>query len=137
MDLNSINSRNVEPLPGVYKIYLPNYPCPRLLGTDLSGLLYIGKSKDLRQRLNNLRLACDLNQDIAPEKRGEKHIFAKGLFQLIEGIPNFLNNHPRLNPANFYIEVHYENQTGFTSEEELIRSYMLTYGEVPPFNFKR
>ena len=131
-----INSQNIEAKCGVYKIYSPDFICSRILGQDSTGLLYIGKSRNLKQRLNNLRKACDISKSITPSVRGEIHVFSKAIYNLIESGENFLESNPYLNPNRFEIEYTYTDDHSLI-ETKLLNEYLLLFGEVPPFNFKR
>lgn len=136
MRIVDIDTKNVESRPGVYSIYAPDFTCGRLLGQDSTGLLYIGKSNNLQRRLNYLRSACKLEKDISPNKRGEIHVFGKTLFNLIESKIDFLELNPQLNPNNFIIEFSYTDNFSEVETKQL-NEYLLLFGEVPPFNFKR
>ena len=136
MNILEIQQNDIDSKPGIYRIYAPKFDCSRLLGVDRSGLLYVGKSKNLRQRLKNLRTACELNRQVTPDKRGEIHVFGKALFNLIESTDNFLEMHPHLKPNGLYIQFEYTDDYS-KKETELLREYLLKFGEVPPFNFKR
>ncbi len=89
-----INNQNIEPLSGVYKIYSPRHSFGRLLGQDSTGLLYIGKSNNLRRRLNNLRRACDSSKNISPSKRGQIHVFGEAIYNQINNQKKLFNLKP-------------------------------------------
>ena len=136
MRIVDIDTKNVESRPGVYRIYAPDFTCGRLLDQDSTGLLYIGKSNNLQRRLNYLRSACNLEKEISPNKRGEIHVFGKALFNLIESKIDFLESNPLLNPNNLTIEFSYTDNFSEVETKQL-NEYLLLFGEVPPFNFKR
>lgn len=109
---------------GIYFIYVYNNKLPikvsRVLGIDNDGVLYIGKSENLRERLRMLWRV------INPKLKATAHTFGTKY-----------NNNKKLREA-FPFKSLYVSYTITTEpktlESELIDKYFLKFGEVPPFN---
>ena len=136
MLLSKITNQNINPQPGVYQVHALNFTCNRFLGADKSGLLYIGQTGNLQQRLNNLRRACNPAVNWPPHKRATRHVFSGALFHLFDVLPLLLVTHPQLNPLQLNVEFDYYNNP-IQIEQGLLQNYVAVYGEVPPLNFKR
>ena len=114
--------------PGVYRFRFTDSvgrarPCPRLLATDESGIVYIGRSKgNLRSRVL---------QVIKGRKTGKEltHTLGRKLF-ILDRFSSFRATYDGLRlecqaaPA----------ADAVATEDYLIRAYQAQYGEVPPLN---
>lgn len=112
--------------PGVYKIYSLNekgkpHILSRLLGNDEEGVLYIGQSEKLNDRL---RL---LFRVLHPEKyKATAHTF---------GDKYRINNSLKMKFPVKSLAISFEKvDDAKTCEEKLIRKYSEKFGEVPPCN---
>jgi excinuclease UvrABC nuclease subunit len=116
---------NIPSIPGVYKIYSLNdnnnaRPLQRLLGTDQEGLLYIGKSENLNDRVRMLWRV------LQPNYKATAHTFGmnyKSLQVIRDAFP--------LDTLAIEFE---ENNMAKTYEKTIIETYRQKYGEVPPLN---
>ena len=109
---------------GVYFIYSLNNNIPikldRVLGADEEGVLYIGKSENLRERLRMLWRVLN------PKLKATAHTFGTKY-----------NNNKKLREAfplnSLYVSFRITTNPK-TLESELLDKYFSKYGEVPPFN---
>lgn len=109
---------------GVYIIHSFNKKNPikidRVLGQDEEGILYIGKSENIRERLRMLRRVLN------PKQKATAHTFGKKY-----------NENKKLREAfplkSLYISYRISNDPK-ALEFNLLRKYFLKFGEVPPFN---
>lgn len=109
---------------GVYFIYSYNNNIPskldRVLGADEEGVLYIGKSENLRERLRMLWRVLNPNLKATAHTFGTKY-----------------NNNKKLREAfplkSLYVSFRITT-TPKILESELLDKYFSKYGEVPPFN---
>lgn len=109
---------------GVYFIHSYNNQIPirlnRVLGADEEGILYIGKSGNLRERLRMLRRVLN------PSLKATAHTFGQKY-----------NSNEKLREAfpleSMYISYRISTEPK-TLEFELLDKYFLKFGEVPPFN---
>ena len=92
----------------------------RVLGSDEEGLLYIGKSENLRERLRMLWRVLN------PKLKATAHTFGTKY-----------NNNKKLREAfplnSLYVSFRITTKPK-TLESELLDKYFSNYGEVPPFN---
>ena len=112
---------------GVYKIYSikNNKPCKisRLAKVDNSGLLYIGSSKNLKDRLSILRRVTIGESD---GYKSDAHTFGVKY--------NAIKKIRELFPLEtLFIEVKCTDIFKET-ESELLREYITQYAELPPLN---
>ena len=109
---------------GVYFIHSYNNQIPirinRVLGTDVEGLLYIGKAINLRERLRMLWRVLNPKQNATVHTFGTKYNKNKNLRETFP-----------LNSLYVSFIITTEPQI---LESELLDKYFLQYGEVPPFN---
>jgi excinuclease UvrABC nuclease subunit len=116
---------NVPAAPGVYKIFSLNdndepRRLPRVLGVDQSGILYIGRSGNLNDRLRMLWRV------LQPNYRASAHTFGmnyKSLQVIQDAFPY----------DTLAIEFE-ENSEAKQLEKSLLEAYRQIYGEVPPLN---
>lgn len=109
---------------GVYFIHSYNNQIPirlnRVLGTDEEGVLYIGKSENLRERLRMLWRVLN------PKLKATAHTFGTKY-----------NDNKKLREAfplkSLYVSFRITNEPK-SLESELLDIYFSKYGEVPPFN---
>ncbi|MBM3417509.1 MAG: hypothetical protein FJY17_01135 [Bacteroidetes bacterium] len=109
---------------GIYFIYGYKNKLPikisRFLGIDNDGVLYIGKSENLRERLRMLWRVLN------PKLKATAHTFGTKY-----------NNNKRLREAfplkTLYVSYKITSEPK-TLESELLDKYFLKFGEVPPFN---
>ena len=119
---------------GAYTIRWMNgeqyHPICRLLETDEEGILYIGSSKNLPNRMGDLKKALLASYNTI-YKDHTTHSIGK-----IKDINNF---RIKIDLNNIKITLHhpkeYENiETGVDLEIYLLEQYELKYGETPPLN---
>lgn len=109
---------------GIYFIYGYKNKLPikvsRVLSIDNDGVLYLGKSENLRERLRMLWRV------INPKLKATAHTFGTKY-----------NNNKKLMAAfplkSLYVSYRITTETKML-ESELLGKYFLKYGEVPPFN---
>jgi len=114
--------------PGVYKIFSLNengFPrsINRIGGIDNEGILYIGESKNLRERLRMLWRV------LKPEYLTTAHTFGFNY----NSVPLLQEMFP-INTLAIKFEI---NQDHINYESLLIENYRQSFGEVPPFNGKK
>jgi hypothetical protein len=122
--LNDRFRNHIPECGGVYFIHSYNNQIPirlnRLLGADEEGILYIGKSDNLRERLRMLWRVLN------PSQKATAHTFGKKY-----------NSNEKLREAfpleSMYISYRISTEPK-TFEFELLDKYFLKFGEVPPFN---
>jgi hypothetical protein len=109
---------------GVYFIYSCNNLIPirlnRVLGTDEEGVLYIGKSENLRERLRMLWRVLNPKLEATAHTFGTKYNSNQKLREAFPMKSLFVSYRITSEPK--------------TLESELLDKYFLKYGEVPPFN---
>lgn len=111
--------------PGIYRIYSIDrnenpHPLPRVLGTDLDGVLYIGNSENLKERVRMLWRV------LQPNLRATAHTFGMN-YKSLEVIRNAF-------PLET-LAIEYEvNENPKQYEKEQIEIYRQKFGEVPPLN---
>jgi excinuclease UvrABC nuclease subunit len=116
---------NVPATSGIYRIYsLDENENPRhlqrLLGTDKDGILYIGKSENLNDRVRMLWRV------LQPNYRATAHTFGVN-YKSLQVIQNAF-------PLDTLAIEYEENDTAKVYEKSLIETYRQLYGEVPPLN---
>jgi hypothetical protein len=114
--------------PGVYKIYSLNdnhipRPINRIGGIDNQGILYIGESQNLKERLRMLWRVLN------PNYLATAHTFGINY----NTVPLLQEIFP-LNSLAVTFEI-IQDHTNY--ETMLIENYRQLYGEVPPFNGKK
>jgi hypothetical protein len=109
---------------GVYLIqsYFNQIPIRlnRVLGTDEEGVLYIGKSENLRERLRMLWRVLNPKLEVTAHTFGTKYNSNQKLREAFPMKSLFVSYRITSEPK--------------TLESELLDKYFLKYGEVPPFN---
>jgi len=116
---------NIPEKPGVYRIYSldqNNKPKPiqRVLSIDKSGILYIGRSNNIRDRLRMLWRV------LTPDYKATAHTFGINY--------NTLKIIRRAFPLNT-LAIDYEiNSSPKYYEKLLLERYRQKFGEVPPLN---
>lgn len=109
---------------GVYLIHSYNNQIPirlnRVLDTDVEGVLYIGKSENIRERLRMLWRVLNPKLKATAHTFGTKYNANK---KLMKAFP--LNS--------LYVSYRITNAPK-TLESELLENYFAKFGEVPPFN---
>ncbi|MEO0096828.1 MAG: hypothetical protein ABIK78_01900 [candidate division WOR-3 bacterium] len=113
----------------IYKIRLANckgkpITIPRFLKKDKNGILMIGKTENLRRRLNNFRRAVEKN--ISPHSEGK-------MFHLIKSTKNFKKHYE----SNYRLQYSFKklNKTKIDEKErEALNDYLEKYGELPVLN---
>jgi len=123
--INSIEStrKNARCIAGTYRVYWIKKGTPqkinRLLGTDITGLLYIGQAEgSVQGRLNNFRCTAFLNST--------NHSGAKK-YRKIKGINRIIKS------DELFFTVSYCNNSK-EEEKKQLDAYRNKYGEVPPLN---
>lgn len=131
-DLWKIINEDIGEVAGVYKLHclrdednLHYIPIPRLLGTDLDGILYIGSSGCLRDRVTSLRKALS--------GAAKKHGFSDpGAHACGHKYINFKIQNTF--PYERLCVTLYPNRDSAKTEVEILNKYEKEYGEAPPFN---
>ena len=119
--------------PAIYRVtYCKNNKLQkigRLLGEDKEGILYIGKSKKIRSRIQQLRNAVD------PNRLSTNHTFGNKFKKLVE------NKNKKLEIKikdlfNFLcIEIELKSIKELDkAETNELKTYNYNFGEVPPLN---
>ena len=116
--------KNIPEVGGVYHIYCYKGKKPitinRVLGIDNQGILYIGKSDNLRERLRMLRRVLN------PNLKATAHTFGSKF-----------NDNKKLRKAFPLKSLFIKYQVSKESkklEKDLLDQYFQNFGEVPPFN---
>jgi len=111
---------------GVYKILwlIDNKPktIPRILGSDIQGVLYIGKASKYLDRV------IELKKSLLPDYKSDNHDFGKRY-------NNTLILRENIQLKDLYVDLTPSNNPDRLEAEEL-EKYYNTFGELPPFNFK-
>lgn len=127
---NNINCESGKNCKAVYKIRLVNNlknpkSIQRFLGKDKEGILMIGQTNDMENRLQKFKQAF---------AKGEAHHSEGKLLHIIVATIE----HPRLKIGVKDIEYCFESFTNIEaakkSEEKSLKSYVKKYGEAPPLN---
>jgi hypothetical protein len=109
---------------GVYKIIAMHenkrMPINRFLGTDDSGVLYIGKAISFIERV------IDLKKSILPQYNGTKHICGRRYKSITSIADKFRSD-------KLYMEL-ISSEEPEILERKLLDDYRNLYGEVPPLN---
>jgi len=118
-------------MPGVYIVFwMKNSRCveiPRMLRIDRKGVLYIGSSKKLKNRLRNLWISLQMARSRAKRKK-YPHTFGPSLIYtgLIDRI---------LDEELMICFKHFKNENYAKDQEKLaLLKYTRYYGEPPPLN---
>jgi hypothetical protein len=122
---NNFFWQTIPSKPGVYHIYSldpKNKPkkLQRLIGKDEEGILYIGKSENLRERLRMLWRVLNPDLNATAHTFGEKY----NTYQVLKS--NF--------PLNTLAIKFRCSNNAKELEIKLIDEYINIFGEVPPFN---
>lgn len=119
----------IDEKPGIYKIiacdeYSKRLNINRFLGSDIEGIIYIGKSNNLRKRLKKIRSGI-LNTD----KLNTGHIATRRI-KNYSNIQYFFRNH------QIFVEVEYctNDDEAKTIEKKYLEDYTNIFGERPPLN---
>lgn len=120
---DNINSRH-QSNGGVYKVIAMDggqrIPIHRLVGTDINGVLYIGKATSFIDRV------IDLKKSISPEYNGTAHTCGRRY----KATPIIAKYYPF---EKLFIELT-QSTTPDELEKKFLNEYMQTFGEVPPLN---
>jgi hypothetical protein len=92
----------------------------RVLGQDEEGVLYIGKSKNIRERLRMLWRVLNPKLKATAHTFGTKYNTNKKLREAFPSKSLYVSYRTTIEPKKL--------------ESELLDKYFLKYGEVPPFN---
>lgn len=124
--LNIENIRNLPTSPGCYKISCSK-PINRLFGTDDEGILNIGESKDLNQRLDQFIKAVTIpdHMDIV---KGDNHS-AGGKFSLLR-----LQEEFPVESLRFKFAITESKEEAERLEAKELERYEDSYLEFPPLN---
>ena len=92
----------------------------RLYKIDKQGILYIGQTKNLVNRITGLKKTID------PDYKSEPHICGRryNINSLAKKKFPYESLYVKLEPSKNHKEL----------EKDIIRSYFMEFGEVPPFN---
>ncbi len=125
----------IDSLPGVYGIrlldstnHLP-VPINRLLGKDEDGLLAIGESKDLRQRIKLFYKVTIKRRELLKHSAGDR-LFLNLIFSHVSSNNNFFKN--KTLQVSFTKADDKKSAQGL--EELLMKVYFIQFGELPPLN---
>ncbi len=115
---------NIPNKAGYYKIAIEDSNSKRLtinrvVGEDILGVLYIGRSTNLYERLNNFKRVIETH-------RGDMHIAA----ERYNDLPILETKYPRNNILIDY----FVTDEHITGESEALKEYSLRHGELPPLN---
>ena len=115
---------------GVYKVHLcksdKSPVCiPRFVVEDKSGILMIGKSKNIRRRLKYFRGAKN--------EKPYSHAEGKRLSIIKRKCPKFISEYKDCKLFYCYKELN-SNEEMDREEERLLKCYFKNFGEVPPLN---
>ena len=120
---NEIND-DFEESGGAYRLFCKRgeniIPIQRLLGTDPSGILYIGSA------ISYLDRVIDLKKTIDPKYKSTPHIGGRRY-----------NKNPRIAQRFPYVSLFIEligDKNPESKEKGLLDAYFLKFGEVPPLN---
>lgn len=110
---------------GTYELYcmLPKtyiVPVPRMLKTDKSGTLYIGKATSFLDRVIELKKSLSPNHTSSNHECGVRYKDS----EILQG------KYPY---EHLYIELH-GTDMGVELEREKLKSYVREFGELPPLN---
>jgi hypothetical protein len=98
-------------------------PLDRVAGRDVSGTLYIGESSDLSARLNQFRRS-------GWGYRNEDSHGAVSMLKEIAPLRKYL-------PDRIAIALHFTSVRDTKCvEKHLLRSYLNTFGDTPPLNYR-
>jgi hypothetical protein len=127
IDLDEKNLNRIDKMPGVYEIRYSK-PIPRLLGVEKEGILMIGCGKNLRRRITQF-----LKSIRKPSEGGYKlcpHIEGYRFYEL------YLDKKLEIkkNPLKFRFAKLKTKAIAEKKEEELLKTYQMMYGELPPLN---
>jgi excinuclease UvrABC nuclease subunit len=127
-DKSFIVKDNIPELPGVYKIIAVDeegdpIEINRVLDTDQSGTLYIGKADNLRKRLANMRRA------FSESHKSTKHIAVRRY----NSLKHFKAKFP-VDRIIISIEVAQNDETAKQLETRHLALYEKLLGERPPLN---
>ena len=111
---------------GVYKlICMKNekvIPIDRVIKTDNSGILYIGKAGSFEQRVIYLKKA------MLPNFKSKSHICGRRY-----NLPELKNFREKFKLDDLYVSfISHDNPEAY--EKELLNEYLLEFGELPPLN---
>jgi len=128
------NLASIDRKPGVYKIRLKSLGnhrpvlISRLLGKDKDGLLSIGHSVNLRDRIQNFRRVAKDMTGFCKHSAGDRLFLAR--------ICAHSSSNTYFNDKN--IQVSFASLNSKTEakeqEERLLKCYFKKYGELPPLN---
>ena len=113
--------KDIVESPGVYFLIYPNLNPQRFGGKDKDGILYIGKSNNLKRRISNLRRGI-LNQ------KNEYHSVSKNYRKLFDK-----DSYTELRVR--YIVSDEKNYSKL--ESEFLELYFKKYKDLPILNFKK
>ena len=104
----------------------------RLLGTDCEGILYIGASSHLPNRMSQLKTAISARYGVGRYTNYWAHVAGAKFTQPVRSLFPFEHLRVEIFPCN-------PNTPGqpaahFVEEATLMRAYILQYGEAPPLN---
>ncbi len=127
---------NLSESPGVYKLILYHSngqvaPIPRFSCTDLEGVLYIGKTKNMKQRLRDM---CDaFHNENSRHKHGsmEKFFRSRATQQTWGTDPTFRIKYLPMVGSE---DQDWLEAKAIVKERCEIRQYWQRFGEVPPLN---
>ena len=117
----SFKPKEIVEFPGVYFLIYPNINPQRFGGKDKDGILYIGKSNNLKRRISNLRRGI-LNQ------KNEYHSVSKNYRKLFDK-----DSYTELRVR--YIVSDEKNYSKLESES--LELYFKKYKDLPILNFRK
>lgn len=121
LEFISFRPKEIVESPGVYFLIYPNINPQRFGGKDKDGILYIGKSNNLKRRISNLRRGI-INRN------NEYHSVSKNYIKI------FYKD--KLNDLKVgYIVSDKNNYTKL--ESEFLELYFKKYKDLPVLNFKK
>ena len=121
LEFISFIPKEIVESPGVYFLIYPNLNPQRFGGEDKDGILYIGKSNNLKRRISSLRRGIlNLNNEYHSVSENYRKLFDKDTYNKLRVgyIVSDENNYSKL-------------------ESEFLELYFKKYKDLPILNFKK
>jgi hypothetical protein len=122
------NSKRYSEQSGIYILSTTSKPIQRAMGEDTSGILYIGKSKNLKSRISGLRSSNHNATWFLFNNRALARFY----------IDKNINDSEAMKPFVGKLNITLANSNEMYSESVLesiaLFSYVMRFGEMPPLN---
>ena len=117
----SFKPKEIVESPGVYLLIYPNLNPQRFGGKDKDGILYIGKSNNLKRRISSLRRGIlNWNNEYHSVSENFRKLFDKNTYNELR-IGFFLSDKKNYSKL----------------ESEFLELYFMKYKDLPVLNFKK